>query len=86
MSKTFFRLRGAVALGMVVLIYFMIVTGTTLWIAQQGGVLPQALWSFASRFHPIGGFTMFILGIVHVTLNKKLFRSDLEALFRKERR
>lgn len=86
MSKTFLRLRGVVALGMLVLIYFMIITGTILYIAQQGGVLPQALWSFASNSHPVGGFTLFTLGIAHAVLNRKLFRSDLKALFGKEKR
>lgn len=85
MTKAFLRLRGAVALGMIICIYFMIGTGIILWIAQQGGVLPQGLWSFASRTHPIVGITFFALSYVHVALNRKLFSSDLAALFGRER-
>lgn len=86
MTKAFIRLRGAIALGMVILIYFMIGTGIVLWIAQQGGVLPQGLWSFASRVHPALGVAFFALSFVHVALNKKLFSSDLAVLFGKERK
>lgn len=86
MTKTLLRVRGAVALGMIILILFMIATGVILWIAQQGGILPQVLWDFASNSHPAGGFIMFVLGIAHVVLNRKLFQSDLAAFFRKEER
>ncbi|MCS7242960.1 MAG: hypothetical protein N2205_02170 [Candidatus Caldatribacterium sp.] len=86
MTKVFLRLRGAVALGMVILIYFMITTGTLLWIAHYGGTLPEGLWSFASRAHPVVGTVFFALSFVHVALNKKLFASDLSALFGREKK
>lgn len=86
MTRAFLRLRGAVALGMFILIFFMLATGVTLWIASQGGIIPQRLWSFASTAHPIGGVSFFALGIVHVALNRKLFLSDLAMLFKKDKR
>lgn len=85
MNTTLLRFRGAVALGMVILMYFMLATGVILWIAQQGGVIPETLWSFASRAHPVGGITFFSLSIVHVSLNRRLFANDLSALFGKRR-
>ncbi len=86
MGRTFLRLRGAVALGMVISLSFMLTTGVILWIAQQGGVVPEKLWGFASRAHPAGGMVLATLGIVHLALNKQLFVSDLFVLFGKKKK
>lgn len=85
MTKTFLRFRGVVALGMIVLVLFMVTTGVTLWIAQQGGVIPEGLWRFASASHPVAGMTFFVLSLVHLALNKKLLANDLGVLLRRER-
>lgn len=85
MNTGFLRLRGAVALGMVIFVVFMLATGGILWIAQQGGVIPESLWSFASRAHPVGGIAFFLLGIAHVSLNRQLLTHDLSVLFGKKR-
>jgi len=36
------------------------------------------LWSFASRIHPTLGIIMFILGMIHLITNKKMFLNDLK--------
>lgn len=85
MTRTLLRLRGMVALGMVAFVLFMLVTGVVLWIANQGGIVPQGLWNFASTAHPVGGVSFFVLGVVHIALNRKLFLSDLATLFKKDK-
>jgi len=85
-TKTTIRIRGVVALSMLILLLFMVTTGSMLLVAQRGGVMPLPLWNFATRAHPVGGFLFLALGIGHAALNWKLFESDLKALREKKRR
>ena len=84
-TKTTIRIRGVVALSMLIVLLFMVTTGSMLLIAQRGGVLPLPLWNFTTRAHPVGGFLLLALGIGHAALNWKLFESDLRALREKKR-
>jgi hypothetical protein len=84
-TKTTIRIRGVVALSMLILLLFMVTTGSILLVAQRGGVMPLPLWNFATRAHPVGGFLFLALGIGHAALNWKLFESDLRALREKKR-
>lgn len=80
MQKNIIKLRAWVAIGMIILMFAMIATGTILWLASQGLSQNALLWQIAFQIHPIGGFSIFLLGILHFSLNKKLFQSDLKAL------
>ncbi len=83
MNKTVIKIRGIVALSMNILISIMFVTGLVLWLASQGVMNNATLWNIAFRIHPLGGWGMFLLGMVHLGLNTKLFLSDLRAWRRK---
>ncbi|MGC8777388.1 MAG: hypothetical protein ACP5Q4_01745 [Candidatus Caldatribacteriaceae bacterium] len=80
MQKNTIKLRAWVAVGMIILILLMVVTGTLLWLSSQGLSQNATLWQIAFQIHPIGGFSLFLLGILHFSLNKKLFQSDLKTL------
>ncbi|MEI6157615.1 MAG: DUF4405 domain-containing protein [Atribacterota bacterium] len=80
MEKSIIRIRGVIALVMFVLMIFMFFTGILLWLATRGVMNNPALWNFASAVHPWTGFLLFALGIIHFSLNRKLFASDLKAL------
>ena len=80
MDKTTMQVRGLVALGMLILILIMIITGVILWLATLGVMNNPGVWNFASRVHPVTGFIMFILGMIHLITNKKLFLNDLKIL------
>ena len=80
MQKVLLKLRAVVAIGMGALLVLMFVTGVILWMGSQGWMQSATLWNVAFRIHPYGGWSLFLLGILHVSLNKKLFQSDLKAL------
>jgi cytochrome b subunit of formate dehydrogenase len=80
MSKSLLKVRAVVAIGMGALLLLMFVTGVILWMSSQGWIQSATLWNVVFRIHPYGGWSLFLLGILHFSLNKKLFQSDLKAL------
>lgn len=80
MNKLTIQVRGLIALGMLILIFTMIITGVILWLAILGVMNNPGLWSAASQIHPTVGIIMFILGMVHFISNKKMFFNDLKQL------
>ncbi|HHT09429.1 MAG TPA: hypothetical protein PLK24_03105 [Atribacter sp.] len=84
MNKSTMQVRGLIALGMLILIFIMIITGVILWLAMLGVMNHPGLWSAASQIHPNVGIIMFILGMVHFITNKKMFLNDLKQLKGKE--
>ena len=80
MDKSTMQIRGLIALGMLILIVFMIITGVLLWLATLGVMNNPVVWGFASQVHPIVGFVTFVLGMIHLMSNKKLFLNDLKTL------
>ncbi|NLJ48557.1 MAG: hypothetical protein GX428_03085 [Candidatus Atribacteria bacterium] len=83
MNKSTMQIRGLIALGMLILIFIMIITGIILWLAILGVMNHPGLWNAASQIHPVVGMIMFILGMVHFKTNKKMFLNDLKQLKRK---
>ncbi|WP_218110869.1 DUF4405 domain-containing protein [Atribacter laminatus] len=77
-NKLTMQIRGLVALGMLILIFIMVISGIILWLAMLGIMNNPGLWSFASRIHPTLGIIMFILGMIHLITNKKMFLNDLK--------
>ncbi|MGQ9473847.1 MAG: hypothetical protein ACUVQZ_08710 [Candidatus Caldatribacteriaceae bacterium] len=81
MKKLIIRLRGIVALLMLFWIFFMVTTGGILFFANQGMSISYRTWKTVQLLHPPFGFAMFVLGLIHFSLNVTLFRSDLKILF-----
>lgn len=80
MDKSTVQIRGLIALGMLILIVVMIITGVLLWLATLGVMNNPVVWGFASQVHPIIGLVMFVLGMIHLISNKKMFVNDLNTL------
>ena len=80
MNKAIMQIRGLIALGMLILIFIMIITGVILWLAILGMMNNPNLWNAASQIHPVTGIIMFILGMIHFITNKKMFFNDLKML------
>ncbi|NSW76413.1 MAG: hypothetical protein HPY68_06495 [Candidatus Atribacteria bacterium] len=85
MQATSIKMRALVAIGMIILILLMFTTGVILWLASRGFSQNATLWNIAFAIHPIGGWGIFLLSIVHLALNKKLFQSDIKTLWKKPR-
>lgn len=83
MQATLIKMRALVAIGMIILMLLMFATGVILWLASRGFSQNATLWHIAFAIHPIGGWGIFVLSIVHLALNKKLFQSDVKMLRKK---
>ena len=80
MTKTFIRIRGLVALAIMIVAGFQIGTGVGLWLFSRGSLSSPGLWSFLNRSHPTGGFVMLLVVVVHIFLNRKLLTGDVKTL------
>ncbi len=84
MKQTVIKIRGIVAILIMIIAAYQIISGIGMWLVNRGIVDAPGMAVFFYRSHPSIGFVFLIVAITHLTLNRKLLMSDLKVLRKKK--
>ncbi len=80
MNQLFIKIRGVVAIIIMIIAAYQIVSGIGMWLVNRGTIDAPGMAMFFYRTHQPMGFVFLFIALAHLTLNRKILISDLKIL------